>query len=162
MVVCIQVCEPVQREYRHDAYCCGSFDRLVSTCVGRPFGVTDEVITTDFPSILDDKYITPQGFRPPSSDAPSYKAVSYHYFRLRLLQSEMLQVLQHQQAQRAHSINHVDQNPFMHTSLASPFLERFKSFRQWRSDIDRRLWEWKNAAPGQVRMKPGSLSNLSS
>jgi len=43
-------------------WCVYSFDRLVSTCVGRPFGITDQVITTEWPSVLDDKDITTEGF----------------------------------------------------------------------------------------------------
>lgn len=131
-------------------WCVYTFDRLVSTCVGRPFGITDQVITTEFPSSLDDDYITKSGFvEPPSSDTPSYKHVSHHYFRLRLLQSEILQVLQHQQAQAARRSGTNSRNEFMHTSLPSPFLVRFDSFRSWRKDIDRRLWEWKESAPFQ-------------
>jgi len=127
-----------------------SFDRLVSVCVGRPFGISDQVITTEFPSLLQDHYITPNGFlEPPRSDVPepTYKLVAHHYFRLRLLQSEILQVLQIQQAQIARASGLNQNNPHMHTSLPSPFLARFDSFRSWRIDIDRRLWEWKNTAP---------------
>ena len=48
------------RDFRRRLWWCTySFDRLVSTCVGRPFGITDQVVTTEFPSLLDDKYITP-------------------------------------------------------------------------------------------------------
>jgi hypothetical protein len=133
-------------------WCVYSFDRLVSTCVGRPFGITDQVITTEFPTLLNDKYITPKGYlKPPTSaDEPSYKAVAYHYFRLRLLQSEILQVLQHRQAQQARERGVNRDNPYMHIRLPSPFLNSFHgSFRLWRADIDRRLWEWKEAAPSQ-------------
>ena len=35
----------------------------------------------------------------------------------------------------------------MHTQLPSPFLAKFDSFRSWRIDIDRRLWQWKESAP---------------
>lgn len=129
-------------------WCVYSFDRLVSTCVGRPFGITDQVITTEFPSLLDDKYITKGGMLdPPQYDALSYKHVAHHYFRLRLLQSEILQVLQYQQAQMARRTGTNAANEFMHTKLPSPFLQNFDSFRSWRRDIDRRLWEWKDSAP---------------
>ena len=129
-------------------WCVYTFDRLVSTCVGRPFGITDQVITTEFPSLLDDHYITKSGFiHPPATDLPSYKHVAHHYFRLRLLQSEILQVLQYQQAQIARQSGATKINEFMHTKLPSPFLVRFDSFRSWRKDIDRRLWEWKESAP---------------
>ncbi|KAF2277109.1 uncharacterized protein EI97DRAFT_375681 [Westerdykella ornata] len=132
-------------------WCVYSFDRLVSSCVGRPVGITDQVITTDFPSMLDDRYITKEGFLdPPGSERPTYKIVAYHYFRLRLLQSEILQVLQHRQAQQARATGASHGNEFMHTKLPSPFLANFDSFRQWRMDIDRRLQEWKDSSPTQV------------
>ena len=136
------------RDFRRRLWWCTySFDRLVSTCVGRPFGITDQVVTTEFPSLLDDKYITPAGFQEAPVAEPSYKHAAYHYFRLRLLQSEILQVLQHQQAQIARAGGANQRNPYMHTALPSPFLSKFDSFRSWRIDIDKRLWEWKSSAP---------------
>jgi len=133
-------------------WCVYSLDRLVSTCVGRPFGITDQVVTTEFPSLLDDKFITKDGFVSPPGGLgkPSYKFVAHHYFRLRLLQSEILQVLQHRQAQAARASGANQGNEFMHTKLPSPFLEGFSSFPAWRMDIDRRLWDWKESAPTQV------------
>jgi hypothetical protein len=130
-------------------WCVYSFDRLVSTCVGRPFGITDQVITTEFPSILDDNYITTEGFKSTDYNAPSYKRVAHHYFRLRLLQSEILQVLQYRQARQARAKGRNRGNEYMHTKLHSPFLENFDSFVAWRKDIDRRLFEWKESAPRQ-------------
>ncbi|PGH07148.1 hypothetical protein GX51_01935 [Blastomyces parvus] len=128
-------------------WCTYSFDRLVSTCVGRPFGITDQVITTEFPSLLDDRYITKAGFLHSPENTTSYKLVSQHYFKLRLLQSEIQQVLQHQQATMARKIGKNRDNAFMHTKLPSPFLANFDSFRSWRQDIHRRLSEWKDCAP---------------
>ena len=153
----ITVEERGRREWVRDLrrrlwWCVYTFDRLVSTCVGRPFGVTDQVITTEWPSILDDKDITPTGFRIPSYNftGPSYKRVSHHYFRLRLLQSEILQVLQYRQAQRVHERDRGAANQYMHTTLSSSFLQPFRnSFSAWRADIDHRLWEWKESAPLQ-------------
>jgi hypothetical protein len=144
------------RDFRRRLWwCVYSFDRLVSTCVGRPFGITDQVITTEFPTLLDDKYITPSGFlSPPQNEygsIPSYKHVSYHYFRLRLLQSEVLQVLQHRQTQQFRERGTVNgANRWMHTDLPSPFLSRYSSFREWRGDIDRRLYEWIESSPTQT------------
>ncbi|KAI9780975.1 MAG: Fungal specific transcription factor [Geoglossum umbratile] len=130
-------------------WCVYSFDRLVSTCVGRPFGISDDVITTEFPSLLDDAFITTAGFSSPPEGplTPSYKLVAHHYIRLRLLQSEILQVLQHQQAQQVRLTGDFEDNPYLHTQLQSPFLRRFESFRAWRVDIDQRLREWKDSAP---------------
>ncbi|KAI1806153.1 fungal-specific transcription factor domain-containing protein [Daldinia bambusicola] len=142
-----------RREYTRDLrrrlwWCTYSLDRLVSTCVGRPFGVSDQVITTEFPSLLDDRYITSEGFRGrPVEGEPTYKIVAKHYFRLRLLQSEILQVLQYQQTQIARFNGQNTRNEYMHTQLPSPFLHRFDSFRNWRRNIDQRLYDWKNSAP---------------
>ena len=148
--------EKGRREYVRDLrrrlwWCTYSFDRLVSVCVGRPFGISDQVITTEFPSLLEDRYITGNGFVDPPSDLiePTYKLVAHHYFRLRLLQSEILQVLQFQQAQLARAGGQNRKNRHMHTHLPSPFLSKFESFRSWRIDIDRRLWEWKTSAPSK-------------
>ncbi|KAI0803978.1 fungal-specific transcription factor domain-containing protein [Xylaria sp. FL0064] len=142
-----------RREYVRDLrrrlwWCTYAFDRIVSTCVGRPFGVSDQVITTEFPSMLEDRYITPAGIAsPPSEGEPTYKVVAKHYLRLRLLQSEILQVLQYQQAQTARFNGQNLQNEYMHTQLPSPFLSKFDSFRSWRKNIDERLYSWKNSAP---------------
>ena len=145
-----------RREWARDLrrrlwWCVYSFDRLVSTCVGRPFGISDAAITTDWPSVLDDKDITPTGFLIPSHNfnGPSYKRVAHHYFRLRLLQSEILQVLQYRQAQRVHAKDGERKSQYMHTKLSCSFLQPFESFHAWRKDIDRRLWEWKESAPLQ-------------
>ncbi|KAL8775722.1 MAG: hypothetical protein Q9209_000218 [Squamulea sp. 1 TL-2023] len=145
-----------RREWMRDLrrrlwWCVYSFDRLVSTCVGRPFGITDQVITTDFPALLNDEQITRSGFAIPSESftGPSYKRVSHHYFRLRLLQSEILQVLQYRQAKQTRVNPGGTDNQYMYTRLPSSFLQPFESFKLWRQDIDRRLWEWKVSAPLQ-------------
>jgi hypothetical protein len=117
--------------------------------VALSLGLAAFLIHWQFPSLLDDKYITTAGFLAPpvNRPVPSYKHVAHHYFRLRLLQSEILQVLQHQHAQQARANGANLNNPYMHTRLQSPFLQRFDSFRSWRNDIDRRLLEWKESAP---------------
>ena len=135
-------------------WCVYSFDRLVSTCVGRPLGITDQVITTEFPSILDDSFITTSGFVAPAGaeNGPSCKRVSHHFFRYRLLQSEILQVLQHRQAKEARLRAPKRLDQYMHTNLNSPFLEKFDSYNQWRRDIDRRLWDWAETAPRESQL----------
>ncbi|WPH00233.1 Positive regulator of purine utilization [Acrodontium crateriforme] len=148
------------RDFRRRLWWCTfSFDRLVSTCVGRPVGIIDQVITTAFPTILDDKDITPSGFlrSPHDVEMPTYKLVARHYFRLRLLQSEILQVLQYRQAEQTRAehaavyvANNITNESYMRTDLPSPFLHGFHSFRDWRADVDRRLWEWKESSPKQL------------
>ncbi|RDA91639.1 hypothetical protein CP533_0075 [Ophiocordyceps camponoti-saundersi (nom. inval.)] len=115
-------------------WCTYSLDRLVSTCV----------ITTELPSLLDDDCLTPFGFVSVSEGErrPSYKRVAHHYFRLRMLQSEMLQVLSYNQAQRGRPAG----RRFL-PRLPSPFLVQFDSFRAWRRHMDGRLLEWKVSAP---------------
>ncbi|KAL8859495.1 MAG: hypothetical protein Q9178_003894 [Gyalolechia marmorata] len=145
-----------RREWMRDLrrrlwWCVYSFDRLVSTCVGRPLGITDQVITTDFPALLNDEQITRSGFAISyeTFTGPTYKRVSHHYFRLRLLQSEIHQVLEYRQATQTRVNLGGNQNPHMHARLSSSFLQPFESFEMWRHDIDRRLYEWKNSAPLQ-------------
>ena len=130
-------------------WCAYSLDRLVASCVGRPLGIADQAITTDFPSLLDDKYITKAGFVPAPSAAPSYKHVAHHYFKLRLLQSEIQDVLLSQQARFARRRVGNTASAYMNSSLLSPFLQDFESFPSWRKDIHRRLVEWKKSAPAR-------------
>ncbi|KAJ5161925.1 hypothetical protein N7492_007317 [Penicillium capsulatum] len=127
-------------------WCVYSFDRLVATCVGRPFGISDQAISTEFPSMMDDKYITKSGLLTPPDGAPTYKHVAFHYFKLRLLQSEIHDVLQYQQA-RAIRRRTDSTAIFPHAELTSPFLQGFESFRAWRHDVHRRLVEWHETAP---------------
>ena len=146
-----------RREYVRDLrrrlwWCTYSFDRLVSVCVGRPPGVSDLVMTTEFPSLLDDRYITPNGFLRKEHDPsePTYKRVAYHYFHLRVLQSEIIQVLQYQQAQTSLAASTEKNHPLLSADLPSPFLSKFDSFRTWRINIDRRLYKWKTAMPPKL------------
>lgn len=127
-------------------WCVYSFDRLVATCVGRPFGISDQAISTDLPSMIDDKYITKSGLLTPPDGAPTYKHVAFHYFKLRLLQSEIHDVLQYQQA-RAVRRRASSAAILPHAELSSPFLQGFDSFRSWRHDVHRRLVEWQETAP---------------
>lgn len=102
--------------------------------------------------MLDDKLITTTGFRkrPDSLEVPSYKVVSRHYLRLRLLQSEIMQVLQHKQADQARNMGAHQKNQFLYADLMSSFLHRFQGdFREWRRDINRRLDDWRTSAPDQ-------------
>ncbi|KAJ5245441.1 hypothetical protein N7489_005537 [Penicillium chrysogenum] len=127
-------------------WCVYSFDRLVATCVGRPFGISDQAISTEFPSMMDDKYITKSGLLTPPDGAPTYKHVAFHYFKLRLLQSEIHDVLQYQQT-RAVRKRGPGASILPHAELSSPFLQGFDSFRSWRYDVHRRLVEWQETAP---------------
>lgn len=128
-------------------WCVYSFDRLVATCVGRPFGISDQAISTEFPSMMDDKYITKSGLLTPPEGASTYKHVAFHYFKLRLLQSEIHDVLQYQQARAVRRRTSDNMAILPHAELTSPFLQGFDSFRSWRHDVHRRLVEWHETAP---------------
>ena len=128
-----------------------SFDRLVATCVGRPFGISDQAISTEFPSMVDDEYITKSGLTSPPEGAPTYKHVAFHYFKLRLLQSEIHDVLQYQQARAVRRRTSNSMSILPHAELTSPFLQGFDSFRSWRHDVHRRLMEWHETAPTRRR-----------
>lgn len=128
-------------------WCVYSFDRLVATCVGRPFGISDQAISTELPSMMDDKYITKSGLLTPPDGTPTYKHVAFHYFKLRLLQSEIHDVLQYQQARAIRRRSPESAVILPHAELTSPFLQGFDSFRSWRHDVHRRLVEWHETAP---------------
>jgi len=141
-----------QRDMRRRLWWCTyAFDRLISVSVGRPFGISDQVITTELPSQVDDKYITKAGIFTPDNQEPSYKTVGLHYLRLRFLQSEILQVLMYKQTQLVRASRQNANIPDMHIRLPSPFLVNFASFRSWRIDIDRRLYEWRMTAPSKEK-----------
>lgn len=116
--------------------------------------------------MLDDEYIHPtKGLMqpPPGENPPTYKAISHHYTRLRLLQSEILQVLQ----QQSHAFsfasassetafkkdiykgkqNYPHHHPY---HLQTPYLSGHNSLQAWHRDVDRRLKEWIDTAPKSI------------
>ena len=99
---------------------------------------------TQFPSLLPDEYITTHGFTQTESDLPTYKNISYHYFKLRLLQSEILQVLQQQQQSMSTSPPYPPYHPF---HLRTPYLQKFANLQEWHTDVNKRLDEWVSDAP---------------
>ncbi|KAJ6445152.1 positive regulator of purine utilization [Purpureocillium lavendulum] len=128
-------------------WCTYTFDRLVSTCVGRPFGINEHAITTELPSLLDDDHITTSGFiEPPHADGPSYKHASHHHFRLHLLQSEIVQVLQFNQGKVARAAKKRRNNPTQ-TNTPCPFIAHFDSFGSWLVDMEKRLHLWRASTP---------------
>jgi len=116
--------------------------------------------------MLDDEYIHPTKglMEPPAGEnPPTYKAISHHYTRLRLLQSEILQVLQ----QQSHAFsfasassetafkkdmykgkqNYPRHHPY---HLQTPYLSGHNSLQAWHRDVDRRLKEWIDTAPKSI------------
>ena len=124
-------------------WCVYSLDRLVSPYTGRPFSISDQIITTELPSFLESSSVNRTGV---SSDKPNLEPITAHYFRLRLLQSEIHQGLQFQRAQR---VRQSDTRSFTRMCGSSSFLHDFNSFGSWRKDINRRLDDWKANIPEQ-------------
>jgi hypothetical protein len=113
--------------------------------------------------MLDDQYIHPTKgiIQPPHGEkTPSYKRISDHYTRLRLLQSEILQVLQQQSHAFAFASassetafkrdmykgkhNYPRHHPY---HLQTPYLHGHHSLQAWHQDVDHRLQEWIDTAP---------------
>ncbi|RJE18510.1 Transcription factor [Aspergillus sclerotialis] len=124
-------------------WCVYSLDRLVCPYTGRPFSISDQIITTELPSFLESSSVTRTGV---FSDSPTLEPITAHYFRLRLLQSEIHQGLQFQRAQR---VRQSDKRSFTRMCGSSSFLHDFDSFGSWRKDINHRLDEWKASIPAQ-------------
>jgi hypothetical protein len=115
-------------------WCAYSLDRMITPYIGRPFSISDQVVTAEFPSMMDEHI--PRG-------EPRSKHITHHYFKLRQLQSEIHEVLQYQLA-RAKASN--KSNACVN---ASPSFRSFESFHSWRRDVNRRLDEWKRGIPDQ-------------
>ncbi|KAJ5191459.1 positive regulator of purine utilization [Penicillium cinerascens] len=127
-------------------WCVYSLERLVVPYLGRPFFVPDEVITTEFPSILDDKFITPSGTLIPPENMASYKYTTHHFLKLRILQSEIHNAIQYQQA-----LVTTERNPMSRSRKPPSFLKVFSSFSSWRVDMNQRLDEWRSSIPPQEK-----------
>lgn len=123
-------------------WCVYSLDRLIAPYLERPFFIPDEVVTTHFPSILDDTAITRRGPLKLSNDKSGYKYAARHRFKFRVLQSEIHTVLQ--QRFSFFGRDSVSSNP---NQSVSSFLSGFSSFGCWRQDMIARLKAWRSSIP---------------
>lgn len=123
-------------------WCIYSLDRLVAPYLERPFFIPDDVITTQFPSILDDQFITRRGILASVDNKSGYKYAVRHRFRFRILQSEIHTVLQYHHARLERG------GPFSNLNRRMPLsLCEFSSFSSWRQDMHSRLERWRNCIP---------------
>lgn len=108
-------------------WCCYSLDRQICVYLNRPFGIPEESINVQFPSLLDDSFITPESLE--TTQIPvnhsSYKNVAISMFKVRLLQAELQSIL--------------------HEKKEIP--RRFLTFQDWLTDISIRLDNWINTVP---------------
>ena len=108
-------------------WCVYSLERLVAQYLNRPFFIPDEVITTEFPSLLDDDFITISGF-----------------LKMRILQSEIHSVVQYQRPLAKRDGKLTNQN-----RKRPSYLAEFTSFSLWRMDMNQRLDAWKGSVLAQ-------------
>lgn len=123
-------------------WCVYSLDRMVAPYLERPFFIPDDVITTQFPSVLDDRFITRHGILASADNKSGYKYAVRHRFRFRILQSEIHTVLQYHHASLKKS------GPLPSINQRTPLsLCDFSSFSSWRQDMQSRLERWRNCIP---------------
>lgn len=88
---------PFTRDLRRRLFWCTySLDRQICVYLGRPFGIPEESISTLFPFQVDDCLINPddqEEFVSGKNSLPTYKIISINFFKIRKIQSEILQYL---------------------------------------------------------------------
>lgn len=124
-------------ERRRLFWCTYCLDRQVCVYIGRPFGISDDAISTPFPVEVSDEYITTEYILRPAFPQKSSRTISLLMFRIRQLQSEIQKVLYQ----------------------LSELPRRFLDVNNWMRDIERRLYEWYESAP-KSQSETGSGYNL--
>ncbi|SCU88174.1 LADA_0E08636g1_1 [Lachancea dasiensis] len=118
--------DPFTRDMRRRLFWCTySLDRQICAFFGRPFGIPDENVSTEFPSDLDDALITTaaddiEDYSQVKSAMASYKCVSSAFFVLRKLQAEIVQEL------------------YARKNLP----DGFTTIHEWREHMNARLDKW--------------------
>ncbi|KAF9886532.1 Fungal specific transcription factor [Aspergillus nanangensis] len=126
-----------------------SLDRLIAPYTGRPSSVQDQIITMEVPFSLDE-----EGHEISAGDELSGKSkamdfLTSHHFQLRLLQSEVHEVLHNHHAQHSRRKRSNSKCPPLYVKSPSSLLHDFDSIRSWKRDINRRLDEWKSCIPSR-------------
>lgn len=121
--------DPFTTEIRRRLFwCVYSLDRQICSYFGRPFGIPEESITTRFPSLLDDAFITYDN--PDIKDysmgvpkTPTSKRIAQAMFNVRRIQARIVQVLYAPHAELPRS---------------------YSSLEEWRKEIFDTLDMWYN------------------
>ncbi|KAL6949868.1 hypothetical protein ACO0QE_000532 [Hanseniaspora vineae] len=114
-----------------------SIDRQICLYFGRPFGIPEESITTASISELDDALITTnndgvEDYSHLKTSGSSYKSISLAFFKIRRMQSTLLQVL--------YAPRGVVPKPFDNVEI-------------WRKGFDRELLNWYNKSVPKTTKK---------
>ncbi|SCV05504.1 LANO_0H08944g1_1 [Lachancea nothofagi CBS 11611] len=118
--------DPFTRDMRRRLlWCTYSLDRQICAFFGRPFGIPDENITSEFPSSLDDALITTtaddiEDYSMVKSSMASYKCVALAFFKIRKVQADIVQVLYSQKE----------------------IPDGFEDLDEWKEHMNRQLDEW--------------------
>lgn len=87
------------REIRRRLFwCVYSLDRQICSYFGRPFGIPEESITTRYPSLLDDSFITLTNreiddYSDLPSPNPSSKVIALAMYKIRRIQASIVRIL---------------------------------------------------------------------
>ncbi|KAG8405547.1 hypothetical protein J3458_022194 [Metarhizium acridum] len=149
--------ETTQTEFREVRrrlwWCTYSLDRLVSISVGRPFSISDNDICTPFPSLEEDDIPITNGESNTLTEfqgqKQSYKYLTHHFIKLRLLQSDIYATRRNcqEQASNVATRHQVIEKPI--PTSKSPVQVDFDPESQWLwlESMEKRALDWKASAP---------------
>lgn len=122
----------VQDMRRRLFWCTYLLDRQVCVYLGRPFGIPEECIRTQFPLLLDDEQITEDATEPfgqASINTSTYKLVLLAMFKIRQIQGQIQRVL--------------------YTQAELP--RQFLTLSEWRAHVLQQLHQWRLELPKTQR-----------
>jgi hypothetical protein len=133
-------------------WCTYSLDRLVSISLGRPFGISDNDITTPMPSINDKKLFENEPlFKFSNAHAKrNCDPISQHFIRLRMLQSEILTASQKARTTPTPSVEGFGSPGSDGSSALTPKgseMQRSQVSSAWTQEMEKRLKDWQDLAP---------------
>lgn len=131
-------------------WCTYSLDRLVSISLARPFGISDNDITTPMPSAKENNFFEKEALMKFSNGQTKRNCdpISQHFIRLRILQSEILAASQQARAPGSSVESRV--SPEFNRSAASTpdsGSQQLQHTPEWTQAMEKRLDEWQALAP---------------
>ncbi len=131
-------------------WCTYSLDRLVSISLARPFGISDNDITTPMPSAKENNFFESEALMKFSNGQTKRNCdpISQHFIRLRILQSEILAASQ-QARTPGNSVENRVSPEFNRSAASTPDSGslQLQHAPEWTQAMEKRLEEWQNLAP---------------
>ncbi|KAM0433508.1 hypothetical protein ACHAPT_004388 [Fusarium lateritium] len=136
---------PFEREMRRRIFWCTyTIDRLLSTLMGRPLGVTDEQCDLNHPSDIDDSHLETEDPKPRLDDEPLTNMTSaIHLFKLARFNSAIKCVMYCVDRQYP---------PYTQPTITDA--------ESWRDDILTQLRQWRRDIPQHGEASPRHYINL--